>query len=78
MDFLKKLFIGSLSFSESLATKCMLLNNQQYKTKPFNANAFTLVIRTNELKKLSKYISYKSKCKFDCKIYTKIWNSKKC
>ena len=72
------MFIGSLSFSESLATKCMLLNNQQYKAKLFNANAFNLVIRINELKKLSKHISYKSKCKFDCKIYTKIWNSKKC
>ena len=78
MDFLKKLFIGSLSFSESLATKFMLLNNQQYKTKPFNANVFNLVIRTNGLKKLSKHISYESKCKFDSKIYMKIWNSKKC
>ena len=33
--FIKNMFIGLLSFSGSLATKCLLLNNEQCKTRPF-------------------------------------------
>ena len=34
-EFFKKMFIGLLSFSRSLATKCMSLNNEQCKTRTF-------------------------------------------
>ena len=30
-----KMFIGSLSFSKSLANKCISLNNEQCKTRSF-------------------------------------------
>ena len=40
--FIKNMFIGLLSFSGSLATKCISLNNEQCKTRPFLIN-FNLV-----------------------------------
>ena len=33
--FIKQRFIGILSFSRSLATKCMLLNNEPCMARPF-------------------------------------------
>ena len=36
--FIKNMFIGLLSFSGSLATKCISLNNEQCKTRPFLIN----------------------------------------
>ena len=31
----QKIFIGLLSFNGSWATKCVLLNNEQFTTRPF-------------------------------------------
>ena len=33
--FIKNIFIGLLSFSGSLATTCLSLNNEQIKTRTF-------------------------------------------
>ena len=33
--FIENMFIELLSFSRSLAAKCLLLNNEQCKTRPF-------------------------------------------
>ena len=35
LSFILKIFIGLLSFSGSLATKCMSLNNEQCQTRSF-------------------------------------------
>ena len=65
---------GLLSFIGSLATKYVLLSNEQCRTKPFfidlnyvpnkieNVN-----LRANEPRTLIKHISCKCKCKFDSK-----------
>ena len=62
----KKMFIGLLSFSESLANECMSLNNEQCKTKPF-------LIDTNPVElKYYPYFITSDKCNGSCNTFNEI------
>ena len=44
-ELIKNMFIGLLSFSGSLATECMSLNNEQCKTIPFPIDLYPVELR---------------------------------
>ena len=59
--------IGLLSFSRYLATKCMSLNNEQYKTRPF-------LIDLNPVElKCCPFMITLNKCNGSCNTLTKIF-----
>ena len=50
------------------------------KTEDLNVNVFNLIAGINELKALTKHISYECKCKFDGRRFNsdQWWNNDKC
>ena len=76
---IKKPLNGLLSFSRSLTTKCMSLNNEHCisvddssanicisnEIKSVNDKVFNMITKINEVKILIKHISSDYKCKFN-------------
>ena len=68
--------IRSCNTLNDLSNKVCVAN----KTEDLNLSVFSMIIRINELKTLTKYISCECKCKFDrkkCDSNEK-WNKDKC